>query len=93
MIEVTRLHANEPPPWVNLALPLACATHKLIPKQCHNHTIANNCFLQCIPSKVITHLYHKTFIFGQHMFGKHKHKYPLSFDIVKDLQTCCLQDF
>ncbi len=27
------------------------------------------------------------------MFGKHKHKDPLSFDIVKDLQTYCLQDF
>jgi hypothetical protein len=46
MIEVTRLHTNEPPPWVNLALLLAWTTHKLIPKQCHNHTIAYNCSLQ-----------------------------------------------
>ncbi len=46
MIEVTRLHTNKPPPWVNLALLPAWTTHKLIPKQCHNHAIAYNCSLQ-----------------------------------------------
>lgn len=82
------------PTWTNFALPLTWATHKSISNKCCNHTTIHNCSsCNYILNKVITNHHHKTLIFGQNTLGRCNHENPLSFDVAKDFQTFCLQEF